>query len=151
MHARRRCLGGQYLCYARRPFRVGKPLYRMRFHCARWDDRRLFIQAAIGLGKVAQEQGRFELALQRYCEALHSAELGKFATLIAVTLNNMGGIAARQADYETARTCYERGLAIRREHGDIWGIANTLRNLGYASQAQDDPHSACAYPGRRSP
>jgi hypothetical protein len=44
-----------------------------------------------------------------------------------------------------ARSCYERSLAIRRDCGDLWGIANTLRNLGYTAQAEHDPSAARQY------
>lgn len=41
-----------------------------------------------------------------------------------------GVLADAQGDYQSARAFFEENLAINRELGDKWGIANSLNNLG---------------------
>jgi tetratricopeptide (TPR) repeat protein len=51
-------------------------------------------------------------------------------------LNNLGSFAVELADYDRAVVLHEEALALRREIGDQWAIANSLRNLGNVAAAQ---------------
>jgi predicted ATPase/DNA-binding CsgD family transcriptional regulator len=56
----------------------------------------------------------------------------------ARALNAAAVLARAQADYTPARSLFEESLAIFRELGDRWGIANALQNLGSVSLLQGD-------------
>jgi non-specific serine/threonine protein kinase len=68
---------------------------------------------------------------RQWCATALAGE-GQEAPTIArgKALDAAGGLAYRQGDYSTARSCYEQSLAIYREAGDPWGIADALVNLG---------------------
>jgi tetratricopeptide (TPR) repeat protein len=53
-------------------------------------------------------------------------------------LTYLGMVAYNQEDYASARACYEKGLAIRRELGDKLGITHSLNALGYIACCQGD-------------
>jgi predicted ATPase/transcriptional regulator with XRE-family HTH domain len=60
-------------------------------------------------------------------------------------LTGAGAMAYYQGDFEEARNLNERGLAIRREIGDRYGIASCLNNLGCAATDQGDYAAARLY------
>ncbi len=48
----------------------------------------------------------------------------------ANVLQGMGSIYSRMDKKEEARTCNERSLQLRRQLGDLWGMAKVINNLG---------------------
>ena len=48
----------------------------------------------------------------------------------------LGVLAQRRGDYDTARKLYEQSLHIKEELGDWAGMANTYHNLGILAQDQ---------------
>ena len=53
-----------------------------------------------------------------------------------------GVLADAQGDYASARALFEENLAINRELGDKWGIANSLNNLGIIAVRNSDYFAA---------
>jgi tetratricopeptide (TPR) repeat protein len=58
--------------------------------------------------------------------------------LVARALNAAGNLARDRADYEPAIAYHERALALRRELGDLRGIASSLNNLGVIARDRGD-------------
>jgi tetratricopeptide (TPR) repeat protein len=50
---------------------------------------------------------------------------------VAISLNNLGGVAEDQGDFVAARALHEESLGIRRKLGDKSGIASSLSHLGH--------------------
>jgi predicted ATPase/transcriptional regulator with XRE-family HTH domain len=65
--------------------------------------------------------------------------------LWARMLTGAGAMAYYQGDFDEARALNERGLAIRREIGDTYGVASCLNNLGVAATDQGDYLAARGY------
>jgi hypothetical protein len=72
--------------------------------------------------------------------ALPGAEVRTAAR--AKALWEAGGLAWLQGDYGTARALLEESLAINRELGDKWGIAQNLERLAALAVAQAQPARA---------
>jgi hypothetical protein len=66
---------------------------------------------------------------------------------IAVSLNNLGGVAFDAGDYVAARAFFKQSLAIRLELGDRWGIAEALEGLSYVALALGKPGRAIRIDG----
>lgn len=60
----------------------------------------------------------------------------------ATVLHAAGWIAKMQGDLEAARNSMEQSIAIRREIGDMAGLAGTLNALGLVAQARGEPDQA---------
>jgi predicted ATPase/DNA-binding SARP family transcriptional activator len=80
-------------------------------------------------GFLAEGREQLALALAGSAEATANR---------ANALNNCGILAYRQSDYPAARSLYEESLAIRRELGDLTGIASSLNNLGVITLEEGD-------------
>ena len=63
----------------------------------------------------------------------------------AMALNHLGAIAEQQADFVTARACYQESLEIRRRIADRAGIAQSLNNLGVVAMRDGQPRQALDY------
>ena len=72
--------------------------------------------------------------------------LGSSATAwgIAMSLNNLGGVATQQDDYKRAEALREESLALLRELGDKSGVALSLLNLGFTATKQQEYTQAAA-------
>lgn len=57
---------------------------------------------------------------------------------MAVVLNNLGTTVRYQGDLTRAAALHEESLALRRELGDTWGMANALHNLGQVAYGQGE-------------
>jgi predicted ATPase/class 3 adenylate cyclase len=64
--------------------------------------------------------------------------------IVAKALTSAGGLAYRQGDDATARSCFERALCLRREVGDTHGIALSFLNLANVEQQQGNYETAAA-------
>ena len=51
-------------------------------------------------------------------------------------------MAIDQGHFDEARRLHEEGLALRREVGDMWVVANSLNNLGNLARGQGDTDEA---------
>jgi hypothetical protein len=53
---------------------------------------------------------------------------------LALALTFLGVEADHRGDHDSSRVYYEETLALRRELGDLWGIAQSLNNLAYSAE-----------------
>ncbi len=81
-------------------------------------------------------QGKWNLAQDKFAQALKLNRLIDRQPGIAANLNNLGAIAQGQGDLKQAENYFREALAIQREQGDTAGISETLNNLGTVYQAQ---------------
>jgi tetratricopeptide (TPR) repeat protein len=82
-------------------------------------------------GWVAEEQGRLNVAKERYQQSLDlRRELGEDVAGAVGCLNSLGRVARKLGDYAQARERYLEGLALSQEMGDPWFIGHVLANLG---------------------
>jgi tetratricopeptide (TPR) repeat protein len=81
-------------------------------------------------------QGKWDLAEQKFSQALTLNRLIDRQDGIAANLNNLGAIAQEQGDLQRAQECFDEALNILRPLGDPAGICETLNNLGSLYQAQ---------------
>ena len=56
----------------------------------------------------------------------------------SMALLHIGDVALNQGDYPQAGSRYEECLALKRETGDVWGVAQTVNNLGEVAQCEAD-------------
>ncbi|OUL17900.1 CHAT domain-containing protein [Nostoc sp. 106C] len=88
------------------------------------------------------EQGQLKEALQRLEQALAtSRDLGD-RYWEAVTLNNIGRIYQKQANYSQALQSYQQALLINKELGDRVQTGKTYSNIGYLFDIQNQPELA---------
>lgn len=80
--------------------------------------------------------GKWDVAVQKFSEALTLNRLIDRQEGIAANLNNLGVIALEQGDLEQAGKDFEEALNILRPQGDPAGLCETLNNLGALRQAQ---------------
>ncbi|MDA0246306.1 MAG: BTAD domain-containing putative transcriptional regulator [Chloroflexi bacterium] len=83
-----------------------------------------------GLGKIAQNQGQYELAAQYHQQALQQYMVLEQSWGIAQTWHNLGLTADNLGQHTQARQYYYESLALGREIAYTAGIALTLNNLG---------------------
>jgi len=75
--------------------------------------------------------------------ALNRAGNHTSRALRADALNAAGNMATMECDYAAARSLCEEGLAIRRELGDIMGMASSLNALGNIADNMGNSAEAC--------
>jgi tetratricopeptide (TPR) repeat protein len=81
-------------------------------------------------------QSRFNLAQEKFEQALAYNRFIDRREGIAANLNNLGAIAQQQGDLDQAVRSFQEALAINRELHDPAAICETLNNLGLAYQSQ---------------
>ncbi len=82
------------------------------------------------MGYLADTQGKSEIAVEYYLQALHiDAEIGD-KNGVATILNNIGGVKTKQGLREESLFYFFEGLKIREEIIDSVGIAQSLNNIG---------------------
>lgn len=90
--------------------------------------------AAADVGEILRLQGRYVEALAQYDESLAlAAAVADEASRLAArahALKGAGTVATWQGDYDEARRLNDESLAIRRELGDVPGVAVLLNNQG---------------------
>lgn len=94
--------------------------------------------ALIAQGRLAWLQGRYEIALEYYQEALDlytvAGDLGGQARV----LDNLGATAWTVGEYDAARSYFERSLELYRKRDNPHGIASMLDHLGVVARDTGD-------------
>jgi tetratricopeptide (TPR) repeat protein len=96
-------------------------------------------QEAISLNDAGYQyyrESRWNLAQQKFEEALTYNRIIDRRSGIAVNLNNLGAIAREQGYLERSVAYFQEALAVSRELNDPAAICETLNNLGQAYQGQ---------------
>jgi predicted ATPase/class 3 adenylate cyclase len=89
-------------------------------------------------GGLALGLGDYEVARERFEEALQlRREIGDQSG-IGTVLNALGNMTAVQGDLASAKSFFEEGLLILREIGDKSGLLTTLSHLAYLAQTEGD-------------
>ncbi|MEH2093942.1 tetratricopeptide repeat protein [Nostoc sp.] len=91
------------------------------------------------LGRVAQEQRQFDVAVDYYNKALKICEdIGDFynAANAAVEYHHLGMVAQEQRQFDVAVDYSNKALKICEEIGDFYGAASAYQNLGVVAQKQ---------------
>jgi tetratricopeptide (TPR) repeat protein len=89
-------------------------------------------------GNYANLRNRYEVAENRYCQALTLSRTIGDKKQIAANLNNLAIIATIQGRYSEAQRFLEESLIVKRELGHHYGIALSLLNLSNALCKQGD-------------
>lgn len=100
---------------------------------------------AISLNEAGYEyyrQSRWELAKNKFEQALVYNRLIDRRSGIASNLNNLGVIAQEQGDLKQAVTYFQEALAVNQGLQAPAGLCETLNNLGLAYQSQGRPREA---------
>src|SRR5262245_12157034 len=92
--------------------------------------------ATFNLGKLFEEQGQPQQALQQYQRALSMWREAKDKKGEASALNGLGSLATRAGQFDQAIQFFQQSLPLWRATGDKRGEAVTLSNLGYVAEAQ---------------
>ena len=103
---------------------------RLRLAGALW--RFWYVRGHIGEGRV-------------WLENALAGSSGASDLVRAKALNGAGALAMIQTDYTAARKRFEESLTLRRQSGDIRGMADTLNNLGTLTRSLGDLEAARAY------
>jgi tetratricopeptide (TPR) repeat protein len=77
-------------------------------------------------------QSRFNLAQEKFSQALKLNRFIDRRAGIAANLNNLGVIALEQEEPQPAVACFREALEINREQGEPSALSETLNNLGLA-------------------
>lgn len=109
-----------------------------------------------GLGTVARARGEYAVAQGHFEECLavlkglSDGEFEKTASFLGIDadtlrnqqlgacLNNLGAVAWLQGDYSRAQASFEEALTVRRDQGDLAGIASSLDTLGTVAATLGD-------------
>ncbi|MDD2903583.1 MAG: tetratricopeptide repeat protein [Syntrophales bacterium] len=81
-------------------------------------------------------QGKWNLAEEKFSQALTMNRLIDRQEGIAANLNNLGVIALKLGDFKQAGEYFAEALSILKPQGDPAGLCETLNNLGALYQAQ---------------
>lgn len=81
-------------------------------------------------------QGNWDLAEEKFTQALNLNRLIDRQDGIAANLNNLGALAQERGDLQKAKESFDEALDILRPLGEPAGLAETLNNLGSLYQAQ---------------
>ncbi len=100
------------------------------------------LQIGLATHKLWLVRGYWSEGLRRLYTALAHAGAQTRTQLRADALNAAGVIALNLNQYMNARDMYVQGLAIRREIGDLVGVAGSLNNLGNLDRIAADFESA---------
>jgi tetratricopeptide (TPR) repeat protein len=109
-------------------------------------NRRGIADALINLGVLhGDRRGDHEAALNRYREALQTVrDLGD-KNSEALVLNNIGNLYLNRAQFEEARTYFERALTLHEQIQVPGPLADTLHNLGVTAANAGDFGGAVRY------
>ncbi len=124
--------GAALLSTARCDFDDARSLFQQALPVAQtFSDARSLGLIEFGLGVVEQDEGKPELARERFQTALDAFRTGSEAEYWpAVALSNLGLVTARLGDFETGRQLLSEGLSLHRRLGYKFGTALALRFLG---------------------
>lgn len=117
-------------------------LVRARDSYLQLDDKAGVSHVLSNIGEIYRLQGKYEEARRFYDESLsladHIAKSSDRRAARAHALKGAGTVATWQGDYATARELNQESLALRRELGDVPGVATLLNNLGIIARFQRD-------------
>ena len=82
------------------------------------------------------QQGKWDLAREKFRQPLKYNRLIDHRAGIAANLANLGVISQEQGDLRQALTYFQEALEIQQEMGDPAGLSEVLNNLGTLYQAQ---------------
>jgi len=97
------------------------------------------------LGRVAQEQRRFEEAIAFYHKALQIFEDAGDAYNPAKVYHQLGTLAQEQRRFEEAIAFYHKALQIKEDAGDFHSAAGDYHNLGMVAEEQRRFEEAIAF------
>jgi non-specific serine/threonine protein kinase len=103
-------------------------------------DRQGIFDALNNLGVVLYLQGDYSAAQACFEEMLAHGSSDRRVT--GHCLINLGNVVLARGDHPGARALYKESLTVRREVGDLHGIAESLDGLAYADLAFGDPGQA---------
>jgi predicted ATPase len=107
-------------------------------------DPRVIARSLLGIALATELQGDLERARMLHLEAAEVASDCGDALTLALVANNLGGIALRKNEAETARTHLNQALELHRERSDARGEAEALVCLSLAALAEGETHEAAA-------
>jgi non-specific serine/threonine protein kinase len=90
------------------------------------------------LGAVSKDAVRFEEGARYLEQALENAEANAFPATIALVFDHLGVAAWAQGQTRRAIDYWERGLAVHRREGDMWGAALAMSYLGTVACERGD-------------
>lgn len=96
------------------------------------------LDAFVEIGILAQEQGDFAAAGQRFREALELARAAGDQGRASAMLSNLGAVALEQGDLPAAERCLLEGLHLAESGGDQRRRLLALGNLGALAHYRDD-------------
>jgi tetratricopeptide (TPR) repeat protein len=97
------------------------------------------------LGRVAQEQRRFDEATAFYHKALQISEDAGDFYKAASNYHNLGAVAQEQRCFDEATAFYNKALQIREDTGDLYKAASDYHQLGVVAQEQRRFDEATAF------
>ncbi len=105
-------------------------------------DRACAMPALLGLAIIAQWQGEWAQARERYAEALWLTQAVGDRRSEAAVLFNLAELDRGQGQETSAQDLLEKSLILARELGDQTGVARAVVSLGYVTLGQDFAVSA---------
>jgi class 3 adenylate cyclase/predicted ATPase len=102
----------------------------------------MFLRVDLLEGKIANAQGHFARAAERYASAYEAAERAGSLSERASAANGMGNVARDLADYGEAARHFEKALQIWTQIGDCECIAGAHNNLGNVAMSRGDINEA---------
>jgi DNA-binding SARP family transcriptional activator len=97
------------------------------------------------LGLTAELRGAYEQALSYLNESLELATRYHLTPIVPPVLVNMSSCYAATGHLDEAQAAAERGLAMRREQGDVNGLGAALTNLTAIHCLRGDPQVALQF------
>lgn len=86
--------------------------------------------ALIQLGVSEEQAGNWRAALSLFEEAAALLRTTASGSNLAITLNNMGNVAVKLGNLDSARALFRESLEIQERHGNVEGTIISLLNLG---------------------
>lgn len=109
------------------------------------EDEAIIAQGYLQWGTALYRQGHYSAAVQRFQMALVAAQDGALAADQADILRLLGVAWLEQGDFAQAQRCGEEALTLYRHTGNWLGEGNTLTDLGWMHQRQQNFEEARAY------
>jgi CHAT domain-containing protein len=97
------------------------------------------------IGQVYRKQGKYELALKVYQQALTIQKQFGFKDGEGIILDNIGEAYYHFGQYQTALEYYQQALVISQEVGDRAREGESLSNIGYLLEKENKPELAIVF------
>ena len=102
-------------------------------------------EAVINIGRIHDQQGSYERAIQNYLEGLKLYEELNDKRQTALTMNFLGIAYSKRANSRQSMASYEKAIAIYLEINDKRGLAQTLGNIANLYSENGDDRVALTY------